>query len=238
MKYQEVLRAADADKNPPLRAQVQCYRLELAVYFQDFNLAAKLIGPASAISLVNPGNPIIWRNALFEGVAAFELYRRGKKRWKSIALKALSKTQKWVDGGNVNCVHILYLLQAEKAAMEKSTDAARQLFDKAIVTAARNGFRNDRALATERCAAMYESENDETWFGDYFAKATNAYHEIGAFGKVDHMKRGRESQWEVLEGISQGSECFSSYTMTVQKRDVEVNRTISDFTGINFPILH
>lgn len=236
MKYQEVLRVADIDKNPPLRAQVQCHRLELAVYFCDFNLAAKLIGPASAISLVNPGNPIIWRNALFEGVAAFELYRRGKKKWKANALKALFKTQKWVDGGNVNCVHILYLLQAEKAAsMEKNTDGARQLFDKAIVTAARNGFRNDRALATERCAAMYESESDQTWFEEYFSRAMEAYREIGAIGKVEHMKRQRENQGQAFEGISNGSECFSQ---SFHKHDVDANRTISDLTGIKFPILH
>lgn len=236
MKYHQVLRVADADKNPPLRAQVQCHRLELAVYYQDFNLAAKLIGPASAVALVNPGNPIIWRNALFEGIAAFELCRRGEKKWKSIALKALSKTQKWVDGGNVNCVHILYLLQAEKAAMEKNMDAARQLFDKAIVTAARNGFRNDRALATERCAAMHESAKDEIWFEDYFVKAIEAYQEIGAVGKVDHMTKKRdECHGKSIEGSSYatGSEGFS---LPVQKRDVDVNRTISDLTGINFPI--
>ena len=137
--------------------------------------------------MVNPGNPIIWRNALFEGIAAFELVRRGKRKWKSTALKSIKKVQKWVDSGNVNCVHILYLLQAEKAAMERNMDEARGLFDKAIVTAARNGFQNDRALASERCAAMCKALGDEFWFQDYYSKAKEAYTAMEAFGKVEQM---------------------------------------------------
>ncbi len=187
MDYEEMIQMADKDKIPPLRAQVQCYRLQLAVFYNNFDLAAKVIGPASMISVVNPANPIIWRNGLFEGITAFELVRRGKKKWKSTAVKALSKTQKWVEAGNVNCVHILYLLQAEKAAMENNFDEARQLFDKAIVTSARNGFRGDRALATERCAIMYDILGDDFWFNDYHEKAKEAYQEMEAFGKVEQM---------------------------------------------------
>ena len=55
MDFEDMLQIADHDNVPALRAQVQCHRLELAVYFHDFDLAAKLIGPASKISSVNPG---------------------------------------------------------------------------------------------------------------------------------------------------------------------------------------
>jgi len=76
MNQDKMLSAADIDKNPPLRAQVQCHRLQLAVYYRDFNLAGKLISLASNIAAVNPCNPIIWRTALFEGGTAFELVRQ------------------------------------------------------------------------------------------------------------------------------------------------------------------
>ena len=188
MSQEEMLRAADADKNPPLRAQLQCHRLQLAVYYRDFKLAGKIIGLSSNIAIVNPANPIIWRTALFEGVAAFELVRQNRTTWKRTALKALSKIQKWVDTGNVNCVHILYLLQAEHAAMKKKTQKARQLFDLAIVTAARNGFRNDKALACERCADWYRfTGDDDTVAKDYLQMAFNYYEEMNAFGKLDEM---------------------------------------------------
>jgi predicted ATPase len=189
MSQEEMLKAADDDMNPPLRAQVHCHRLQLAVYYRDFELAGKLLGPVSVIGAVNPGNPIVWRTALFEGVAAFELTRRKQKKWKSTALRALAKVTKWVDEGNVNCVHILLLLQAEKAAMDKKYDDARTLFNKAIATAARHGYRNDRALASERCADMHVHIGDADWASDYSQKAYKAYEEMEAFGKLDHMTK-------------------------------------------------
>lgn len=188
MDQEEMLRAADVDKNPPLRAQLQCHRLQLAVYYRDFKLAGKLVGLSSNIAAVNPANPIIWRTALFEGVAAFELVRQKRLSWKRTALKALSKIQKWVDTGNVNCVHILYLLRAEHAAMKKKAQKARLFFDLAIVTAARNGFRNDKALACERCADWYRfTGDDDTRAKDYLQMAFNYYEEMHAFGKLDEM---------------------------------------------------
>ena len=188
MNQQEMLLAADIDKNPPLRSQLQCHRLQLAVYYRDFTLAGKLIGLASNIGKVNPANPIIWRTALFEGVTAFELVRQKQTAWKRTALKTLSKVQKWVDAGNVNCVHILYLLQAEQAAMDRNTADARKLFDKAIVTAARNGFRNDRALASERCSEWYRfNGDDDLAANDYLREAFKCYKEMEAFGKVNEM---------------------------------------------------
>jgi hypothetical protein len=61
------------------------------------------------------------------------------------------------------------------------------VFDKAIVTAARNGFRLDRAFASERASMMYAELGDELWCNDYFRKAKDAYEELEAFGKVDEM---------------------------------------------------
>ena len=188
MHQEEMLRSADADKNPPLRAQLQCHRLQLAVYYRDFELAGKLICLSKCIAAVNPANPIIWRTALFEGVAAFELARRKHRSWKKTALRSLSKVKKWVDAGNVNCVHILYLLRAEQAALKNNSEEARKFFDLAIVTAARNGFRNDKAFASERCADWYAfTGDDETIAKEYLQMAYNGYQEMEAFGKLDEM---------------------------------------------------
>ena len=190
MNEDEMLKAADQDKNPPLRSQLQCHRLQLAVYYRNFELAGKLIRLASNIGTVNPANPIIWRTALFEGVAAFELVRLGKLKWKKTAVKSISKVQKWVDAGNVNCVHILFLLQAEEAAIcTGDTGLARNLYEKAIVTSARHGYRNDKALACERCGDMYELLGDKFWTADFYRKAYEAYEEMEAYGKLEYMTR-------------------------------------------------
>lgn len=188
MRQEEMLQAANTDKNLPLQAQLHCHRLQLAVYYRDFALAGKLIGLSKNIAAVNPANPIIWRTALFEGVAAFELARRKSRIWKRTAFISLSKVQKWVDAGNVNCVHILYLLRAERAAFTNNTEKARKFFDLSIVTAARNGFRNDKALAYERCADWFRfSGDDETLAKEYMQMAFNCYKEMEAFGKLDEM---------------------------------------------------
>ena len=190
MDQETMLKVADDDKNPPLRSQLHCHRLQLAVYYRDFELAGKLVRLASNIGTVNPANPIIWRTALFDGITAFELVRiQGRSsRWRNTGLKSISKVQKWIDVGNVNCVHILHLLQAEKSAiMDENIDEARSLYEKAIVTSARNGFRSDRALANERCGDMYQQLGDQYWAEHFYRKAYEAYEQIQAFGKLDHM---------------------------------------------------
>ena len=193
MSQEEMLQAAEKDKNPPLQAQLYCHRLQLAVYYGEYDVAASLIRPSSSIGTVNPGNPIVWRTALFEGIAAFEMVRQGKRKWRGTGMKAMSKVHKWVEAGNVNCVHIMFLLQAEEVACKGNIKEAHKLYDKAIATAARNGFRNDRALACERCERMFDKSGDEEWATEYFKQAHEAYTEMEAFGKIDHMNRQRDA---------------------------------------------
>lgn len=187
MGEQAMVSTAKEADNPPLRAQLYCHKLQLCVYFGDFELGATLLPETRKIGTVNPANPIIWRTALFEGVVAFEFLRRGSKKYKSVGRRALGNVQKYVSKGNLNCVHILYLLQAEKEAACGKVVQARGLYDKSIVAAARSGFVNDVALANERCAEMMLLDNDEYWAKSYFERAHEAYAEIEAYGKVDHM---------------------------------------------------
>jgi hypothetical protein len=134
-------------------------------------------------------NPIIWRTALFEGVAAFEMVKRGSMKYRAVAMKSLKKTKAWVEQGNPNCVHILYFLQAEKASCDGTFDEARKLYDKSITSAARNGFRSDRALANERCAHMFQQLDDAFWTQEYFHRAYDEYVEFEAHAKVDQLQK-------------------------------------------------
>jgi hypothetical protein len=117
------------------------------------------------------------------------MLRRGSTKWKSVGLKALANVEKFVRNGNVNCVHIIHFLQAEQESARGNVDQARSLYDKAFVVAARNGFINDKALASERCGEMLDRVNDAFWANDYFEKAHQAYTQLEAFGKIDHMQK-------------------------------------------------
>ena len=190
MSQDDMLLAAERDQNPPLRVQLYCHRLQLAVFFNDYVRAAHLIEHTSIIGAVNPGNPIVWRTAFFEGIAAFEMVRRGgQQKFKRIAMKALGNMKKWVQAGNVNCSHCLCFLEAEKAASENDIESAKQYYNKAIVISARFGFRNDRALGYERCGLMYDrlGGGEDYWAKECYKNAYEVYLEMEAYGKIDQM---------------------------------------------------
>jgi hypothetical protein len=134
-------------------------------------------------------NPMIWRTALFEGITAFEMVKRGRKKYRTVAMKSISKTKQWVKKGNPNCVHILYFLEAERESCDGAFDEARKLYDKSIKSAARNGFRSDRALANERCAHMLQQTDDEFWSNEYFHSACDEYIEFEAHAKVYQLQK-------------------------------------------------
>jgi hypothetical protein len=117
------------------------------------------------------------------------MVKRGNKKYRIVAMKSLQKVKSWVDKGNPNCVHILYFLEAEKASCEGAVDKARKFYDKSIASAARNGFRSDRALANERCAHMYQQIDDEFWSNEYFHRAYDEYLEFEAHAKADQLRK-------------------------------------------------
>jgi hypothetical protein len=55
MNQNDVLQEAELENNPPLRVQIYCHQLQLAVYLGDFDLASSLIRHTSCIATVNPG---------------------------------------------------------------------------------------------------------------------------------------------------------------------------------------
>ena len=93
-----------------------------------------------------------------------------------------------LTSGDVNVVHYLHLLGAEqKFAKGKSSDA-REEFDRAISTASRNGFIQDRALSHERCALFFVKEKDNEWASHHMKKAIQSYEDWGASRKVQHLQ--------------------------------------------------
>ncbi|KAG7363763.1 multi-sensor signal transduction multi-kinase [Nitzschia inconspicua] len=205
MDRDKTLAGAEIENDPPLKAQLYCHELQLAVYLCDFTLASSLLKHTSCIGAVNPANPIIWRTALFEGITAFEMAQQGNKKYRAVGTKSLKKVKGWVDQGNPNCVHILYLLQAEKFHCDGSIEEARSHYDKSILIAARNGFLSDRALANERCGRMYQRTKDEYWTTEYFHRAYDIYVELEARVKVEQLQKVHKS-FRPSEGFSLSTE--------------------------------
>ena len=189
----------------------RCMQLQLAYYFGDLQLARSMYVDSQNTEKTCLGQPIVYRRAFFAGLTAYALAReaaliggKAKIRAGGATLKELkregngflSKLRGWVKGGNVNCVHLYSLLEAESFSLERdnsknrhSTEAA---YDASIVTSSRSGFVHDQALTYELAADYLIRVGDTTGdnkLGHYQQQALTAYQEYGAAAKVLHLRQ-------------------------------------------------
>ena len=135
----------------------------------------------------------------YAALAAIDTYRLSGKKWQlRLAGRLLKRLKKIVKDGNINCVHMIQLLAAEKLALKKPikkvspVEHRRQVgraFDLAISSASRCGFSNDARVAHERAAVYYPV------FDQQHAQTTE-------FGKPGAGPRGRKHLVGVANGQS------------------------------------
>jgi len=195
---QDAMLAAGAQV-PFLRSLTCAARMLLAYYFGEFHLAWEMVEATRDLPKTNLGQYVVWRCSLFEGLTAFALAHESEEKvWVRRALIVMKRVKKWIAKGNVNCVHFMHLLQAEKAALQGQEQAARAAYDLAISLAARNGFSNDQALAYERAgiyfisvsrsAELEKSERGSFWASHYLTNAYKLYSAWEAWGKTNQLK--------------------------------------------------
>lgn len=192
MNQEDMLREALQEQNILVSTVINALRMELAYTFYKYKYAGKLLEDELQVApeVAFPAFYEIFRQRMFEGLTCFALARDGGPRSKtwikrgSVAMKVMKKL---VRGGNVNCVHMYQLLSAELASVRGKTKAATTYYDKAISTASRSGFVQDRALAHERCAIFYLGEGDKDWASYHLKKAVLSYENWGAAAKIEHL---------------------------------------------------
>lgn len=131
--------------------------LQLAYYFEDYDRADACSRKTDDFAQVAGGHPYVYRHAFFSSLTAFVMARKegaGRRQrmgqWRR-AVRYARQVQKWSEAGNVNCLHLTQLLEAERLSFfsSKVLDAKR-MYNSAITTANKNGYLNDKALAHER----------------------------------------------------------------------------------------
>ena len=125
-----------------------------------------------------------------------------KKKQLKIAQKIIQEMERWTRHGGLNCLHKLLILKAEYNAFQFLCTPQRlccgrgtildfrsvQLdYDRAIVTSARIGFRNDAALAAERAYEFCLKGNSMFLARSYFKQSIQFYREWGAIAKVNQL---------------------------------------------------
>jgi hypothetical protein len=171
--------------------------LQIAYYFEDYERADRCSRLTADFPKEVGGHFFVPRNAFFRCLTALALAHQttGLRRRSNLrrAAKLIRQTERWSKAGNVDCVHMLQLLEAERASLSKrKAFEAKRLYLSAISTASRNGYVNDKALCHERAFLFHlrraeASDEDRFWAENHYKDAIQAYCDWNAFAKAKHL---------------------------------------------------
>jgi histidine kinase len=214
MKFDELMKEYTESNHVPMLDITRHMQLQHAVYFNNYDIAWKMVNVSRTLPTTCIGQPAVWRHVFFVGVTAFELARKASRSDDKVAggvsfaaLKkegkaCVSKLKDWVQRGHVNCVHLYRILDAESMSIHpnpsgKTKAVTLSLYEGAIVASTRSGFVHDRALCYE-LAANYLIDiaytDDERLLKDYQEYAIAGYELWGALAKVKSL----EERWSRL----------------------------------------
>ena len=193
MSLKAIEKLAIETGNQHLRALSFVTRLELDVFFQQWDDAANLLVTAGNLLPCMPGSFVGARFTFLEALISIKAAQSKKeswlkkRRWKKKALKAMKLIRGWVKKGNVNLVHSLHLLEAELAALDKKPQKAENSYKAAITVASTNGFLQDRALSHELASVYFAGKGDDYWKDYHMQQCLACYSEWGADAKVQQL---------------------------------------------------
>jgi hypothetical protein len=196
---------AERIENMVLLQILENYCLQLAYYFGEYELADKFSRQTTNFAKVAGGHFFVTRNLFFRGLTALALAGRGQQRLHNmrVAHRILNQLKAWYIAGNVNCRHMVLLLQAESAAVRRQASKAARLYLLAINSSGRNGYLNDKALAHERAFLFHlKVKKDAFWAQNHYADAVQAYCDWNAYEKARHLIRCYGSRFELSHGVS------------------------------------
>jgi predicted ATPase/signal transduction histidine kinase len=99
------------------------------------------------------------------------------------------KLKKWAHHAPMNHLHKWHLVEAESARVASDDLLAIRHYEQAITLAAKNGFAQEEALASELAARFYFSRSQEKVARTYLQEAHYGYQQWGAAAKVSHLER-------------------------------------------------
>ena len=142
------------------------------------------------------------------GLSCFEMAqngsdKKGRGKFKKLAMKAHGTILGWMSKGNPNVKHYAALLDAEKDVLNGKQLSAEKNYQSAIAMAARGGFIHDAAIANERYGQYLVSTDDENGAKFHINKSIGYYKEWGASKKVDLLLNKDYSElWGTPQGMT------------------------------------
>ena len=189
-------------------------RIQLAYYFREIEIAAKMIKPLRALKKVDIVFVYTTVQFYFSGLVSVGLARKtGKKIHLVPAKKALREMKAIVKNNGANNFHRYLLMKAEIASCVSSDVHKTKLaYGEAISAASKAGFRQDAALGNELAAEYMLSHGDDFWPSHYFTAAHTFYTDWGALAKADHLMKLWRSfiNPRFVQSLSTETKCLSS----------------------------
>ena len=206
MDEDRVYKVAIETKNRLLMGMMHSLKMQLAYLLGDYKAAASYAALTSDFGVsVGQGAVLIPAHFFYRGLSMAALSILGKDTRKNTqgAQQAMKTLQKWSSKGNVNCLHMVKLLEAELAVIRNKPNAS-DLYKEAVNVAGRNGFMQDKGLAHYRSALFHLSKNDSYWASYNLDNAIQCFHDWGATAVSSHLVATHGS-------FLQNAECSSEF---------------------------
>ncbi|MGF2040371.1 MAG: trifunctional serine/threonine-protein kinase/ATP-binding protein/sensor histidine kinase [Nostoc sp. CmiVER01] len=187
----QVLEFAQASSDMLSAFVVYIYKLALCNWYGEFikaveyaDNAEKYVGGARGIFI----NPVFY---FHQSIALAGAYAEADTETQAIYLNKLNvnleKFQQWAMHCPTNYQHKFLLIQAEIARIHQQDYQAMELYDKAIASAAENGYLQNEALANELAFRFYLAKDRKNFAKIYLKEARYGYLKWQATGKVRQL---------------------------------------------------
>ncbi|MEH2252414.1 ATP-binding sensor histidine kinase [Nostoc sp.] len=187
----QVLEFALASSDMLTAFVVYIYKLALCNWYGEYikaveyaENAEKFVAGARGIFI----NPVFY---FHQSIALAGAYAEVDTKTQLIYLHQLNvnleKFQQWAIHCPTNYQHKFLLIQAEMARIYKQDYQAMELYDKAIASAAENGYLQNEALANELAFRFYLAKGRRNLAKAYFTEARYRYLKWEAMGKVQQL---------------------------------------------------
>ena len=162
---------------------LQSYGMQLAFYMGNIELATEYYEAIKDVAQGVAKATIAYHTRVFFfALVCVENFRlKGKSRFKNEAKKYMDTLRELVEGGAINLVHKVQLLDAEYTSIAgKDQNEVIPKYEKAIVSASRAGFLQDAALGNFLCAQCCVRNEDEISAEPHAIKSFELYSTWGA----------------------------------------------------------
>lgn len=225
---------------PAIRQTYQTQRLILAVHFQDFETCRE-ISSDYWNGATHPDGTVVtgFGRRFMLAMADYCLARHDRKRKKERfrrGRKMERELVRFVEHRNVNAVHLVLILVAERFAFEikaqTPSSKVKAAFDKAITTSLRAGFVADAALACHRASLFFQDagRDDAELHMHYLDTAVDLYSRWEAWTVVRYLSLRYKRSGDVTDASMRLSS--SSH----RGRKVDLEEFISDFEKDRNPL--